>query len=71
LAAHADEYTPGELRVWGARLIDAYDQDGPPLEDDDRPPGHVNELRLTPLRGGGVQLVGRFEDPVRAARSAR
>jgi len=67
LATHADEYTPTELRVWGARLIDAYDQDGPPPEDDDRPPVHVNELRLTPLRGGGVRLVGRFEDPVRAA----
>src|SRR3954447_14043656 len=67
LAAHADEYTPTELRVWGVRLIDACDQDGPPPEADERPPVHVNELRLPPLRGGGVTLVGRFEDPVRAA----
>src|SRR4051794_9700291 len=34
LAAHADEYTPAELRVWGARLVEAYDQDGPAPEDD-------------------------------------
>src|SRR4051794_3323001 len=67
LAAHADEHTPAELRAWGARLIEAYDRDGPAPEDDDHPPAHVNELRLTPLRGGGVTVVGRFEDPVRAA----
>src|SRR3954447_6112861 len=67
LATHADEYTPAELRAWGARLIDACDQDGPAPDDDERAPVQVNELRLTPLRGGGVTLVGRFEDPVRAA----
>jgi Domain of unknown function (DUF222) len=67
LASHADEYTPAELRAWGARLIELYDQDGPDPDADDRPPVQVNELRLTPLRGGGLKLVGRFEDPVRAA----
>jgi hypothetical protein len=67
LAAHADEYTPAELRSWGARLIEVYDQDGPEPDDDDRPPVQVNELQVTPLPGGGVKLVGRFEDPVKAA----
>src|SRR3954467_7788196 len=67
LAAHADEYTPAELRAWGARLIDAHDKDGPAPDDDERPPVQVNELQMTPLPGGGVKLVGRFEDPVRAA----
>src|SRR3954449_6206236 len=70
LAAHADEYTPTELRVWGARLIDAYDQDGPPPEDDERPPAHVNELRLTPLRGGGSNWWAGSKTPSGPRRSA-
>ena len=65
LAAHADEYTPAELRSWGAQLIEAHDQDGPGPEDG--PPAQVNEVRITGLRDGGIKLVGRFEDPVRAA----
>jgi 5-methylcytosine-specific restriction protein A len=60
IAAIADEYTPRELLAFGTQLIEAYDQDGP--EPDDQPKPLVNELRLTPLPGGGGKLAGRFED---------
>jgi 5-methylcytosine-specific restriction protein A len=66
LAAHTGHYTPGELRTWGAQLIEAYDQDGPE-PDDDEPPAGTNELRLTPLPAGGGLLKGRFDDPARYA----
>jgi 5-methylcytosine-specific restriction protein A len=66
IAAQTDTYTPGELRTWGRQLIEAYDQDGPE-PDDDEPPTGTNELRLTPLAGGGGLLKGRFEDPARYA----
>src|SRR5688572_5776326 len=65
IAAVAGEYTPHQLDTWGAQLIAAYDQDG--AEPDDTPPAQVNELRLSPLSGGGGVLKGRFEDPVRYA----
>jgi 5-methylcytosine-specific restriction protein A len=66
IAAMADEYTPSELRSWAARLVALYDQDGPE-PDDDSPPVQVNELRLSRMSGGGGQVKGRFEDPVRFA----
>jgi 5-methylcytosine-specific restriction protein A len=64
IAGLADEYTPTQLRSWGAQLIAVYDQDGPEPDDDDE---QVNELRLTPLPGGGGVLKGRFDDPARYA----
>jgi hypothetical protein len=69
VAGLADEYTPSQLRSWGAQLIAAYDQDGPEPDDDGDDDGRaqVNELRLTPLPGGGGLLKGRFDDPVRFA----
>jgi hypothetical protein len=69
IAGLADEYTPTELRSWGAQLIAAYDQDGPEPDDDNGggESAQVNELRLTPLPGGGGLVKGRFDDPVRYA----
>ncbi len=65
LAGVADEYTPGELARWGARLIEALDQDG--AEPDDSPPVQVNELRVLRRRDGGGRIVGRFDDAARFA----
>jgi Domain of unknown function (DUF222)/HNH endonuclease len=60
LAAKADVYSPSELQAWGARLVDALDQDGE--EPDDRPPARVNELCLTRLPSGGGKIKGRYDD---------
>jgi hypothetical protein len=60
LAAKAEVYTPSELSVWGAQLVEVLDQDG--AEPDDRPPAQVNELFLTRLPGGGGKIRGRFDD---------
>jgi 5-methylcytosine-specific restriction protein A len=60
IAAMADVYTPYDLRAFGSQLIEAYDQDGP--EPDDRPKPLVNEVKLTPLPGGGGKIAGKFED---------
>ncbi|MCO1659322.1 HNH endonuclease signature motif containing protein [Pseudonocardia humida] len=65
IAAVADTCTPTELARFGAELVRAYDQDG--AEPDDREPVQVNELRLTPLPGGGGKISGVFTDPVRYA----
>ncbi|MCO1659802.1 HNH endonuclease signature motif containing protein [Pseudonocardia humida] len=65
IAAVADTCTPTELARFGAELVRAYDQDG--AEPDDREPVQVNELRLTPLPGGGGKISGVFTDPVRFA----
>jgi hypothetical protein len=68
IAKLTDEYTPTQLKSWGAQLIAAYDQDGPePDDDDDDERGQVNELRMTALPGGGGLVKGRFEDPMRYA----
>jgi 5-methylcytosine-specific restriction protein A len=63
IAAVADESTPTELRRFGTELIQSLDTRDP---DPDAPePVQVNELRITPLPGGGGLINGRFEDPVR------
>jgi hypothetical protein len=56
---------PTELRRAGATLIQQRDRAA--AEADGREPAQVNELRLTPLPGGGGLLKGRFDDPVRFA----
>ncbi|WP_300012128.1 HNH endonuclease signature motif containing protein [Pseudonocardia sp.] len=61
LAAKASVYTPSELAAWGVALVEALDADGP--EPDERAPAPVNELRLSPRRGGGGLVKGRFDDP--------
>jgi Domain of unknown function (DUF222)/HNH endonuclease len=63
IAAVADEYTPGELFRWGRRLIELYDQDGPP--PDGKP--LVCDLRITRYADGGGKISGRFEDPAQFA----
>ncbi|MCO1656179.1 HNH endonuclease signature motif containing protein [Pseudonocardia humida] len=63
IAAVADTCTPTELARFGAELVRAYDHDG--AEPDEREPVQVNELRLTPLPGGGGKISGVFTDPVR------
>ncbi|HZG91422.1 MAG TPA: DUF222 domain-containing protein [Pseudonocardia sp.] len=65
IAGVADECTPSELDRWGARLIEALDQDG--AQPDDRSPAQVNELRVLRRRGGGGRIVGRFDDAARFA----
>ena len=61
MAAKAAEYTPTELREWGAVLVEMLDQDGE--APDDRSPAQVNELFLTRnASGSGGQLKGRFDD---------
>jgi hypothetical protein len=59
LAEHAGRHTPAELHTFGLQLVTTLDQDGPE-PDDDPPP--VNELYLTPSKGGGGRITGRFED---------
>jgi hypothetical protein len=60
LAAKAAEYTPSQLRTWGAALIERLDADGP--EPDDAPPAAVNELQLRRHRHGpGGTLTARFD----------
>ena len=63
IAAVADESTPAELRRFGTELIQSLDTRDP--DPDAPPPVQVNELRITPLPGGGGLINGRFEDPVR------
>ncbi|MGH8964906.1 MAG: DUF222 domain-containing protein, partial [Actinomycetes bacterium] len=61
LAAKTGDYTPTQLRVWGADLIARLDQDGP--EPDDDPDGAINELAIRRHRTGpGGTLTGRYED---------
>ena len=60
LAAHTGDYTPTQLRAWGAQLIDALDQDGPAPDDPD--PVETNELLLTRRPDGGGWLKARFDD---------
>jgi 5-methylcytosine-specific restriction protein A len=68
IQAKADVDTPTELLRFGQELIRRYDQDGP--EPDAPEPAQVNELRVTPLPGGGGRITGTFEDPVRFAQIA-
>jgi Domain of unknown function (DUF222)/HNH endonuclease len=66
LAAIADTSTPRELAKYGEELVRAaHAQDC--ADDSDREPAQVNELRLTPLPGGGGKIHGVIEDPVRFA----
>jgi 5-methylcytosine-specific restriction protein A len=61
MAAKAEEYTPTELREWGAALVEMLDQDGE--APDDRPPAETNELYLTRnASGSGGRIKGRFDD---------
>jgi hypothetical protein len=59
LAGKAGEYTPAQLRTWGAALIERLDQDGPEPDDANN---LVNELQLRRHRDGGGTLSGRFDD---------
>jgi hypothetical protein len=62
LAARAGDYSPAQLRRWGAALIERLDQDGAE-PDDDRPRDPVNELHLRRHRDSpGGTLTGRFDD---------
>jgi hypothetical protein len=61
IAPHAGEYTPTELRVWGAKLLELLDQDG--AEPDDREPAETNELFLTRHpNGSGGRIKGRIDN---------
>ncbi len=61
IAEQASLCTPGELRTWATRLIEALDEDGP--EPDDAPKPEVNELTIVPNRSGsGGRISGRFDD---------
>ncbi|GAA1265075.1 HNH endonuclease signature motif containing protein [Pseudonocardia aurantiaca] len=60
LAGKAAEYTPTQLRTWGAALIERLDQDGPEPDDDAEV---VNELILRRNHDdAGGSLTGRFDD---------
>ena len=63
IAAAADESTPTELARFGTKLIQ--DLDSRDDDPDAPPPVQVNELRISPLPGGGGLINARFEDPVR------
>jgi len=61
IAAHTGDYTPTELRTWGAQLLDLLDQDG--AEPDDREPAETNELFLTRHPdGSGGRIKGRIDN---------
>jgi 5-methylcytosine-specific restriction protein A len=67
IAAMVDTYAPTELAKFADELVRTYDQDGAEPDDDQPEPVQVNELRVTPLPGGGGKIHGVFEDPVRFA----
>lgn len=65
IAGHIGDYTPFQLRNWGAELLDKLDHDGArPAEDDPPEQEPVNTLTLRPDPAGtGGVLQARFDDP--------